>query len=96
VAALVHGGLGHGQPKGLIGARPTGRSGARWLTGDGAMGREEHWESISGLTRAWAVAWRPGNGSEETVEEVVGVGGAWARREEKEDGETCDGEQRSR
>jgi hypothetical protein len=35
------------------------------------------------------VAWRLSDGGEEMAEEVLGVGGAWARREEKEDGERC-------
>jgi hypothetical protein len=50
-----------------------------------------HGESISGLTGAWATVWRPGDSGEETVEEVLGVGSAWARREEKESGERCGG-----
>jgi hypothetical protein len=52
--ALVHGGLGHGRPEGLTGAGPSGRSGAWQLADDGAIEREEHGESISGLTRARA------------------------------------------
>jgi hypothetical protein len=58
----------------------------RWCNGEtGAQ------ESISGLTGARAAVWRPGDGGEEMVEEVLGVGGAWARREEKESGERCSG-----
>jgi hypothetical protein len=34
-------------------------------------------------------AWRPGNGGEEGAVEVLGAGGAWARREEKKSGERC-------
>jgi hypothetical protein len=71
------------------GARPNGLSGARLLTGGGATGRGVHGESISGLTRAWAAMWRLGEGGQETVEEVLGAGSAWARREEKESGERC-------
>jgi hypothetical protein len=73
-----------------------GHSGARRLTGDGATEREEHEESISDLTGARAVAWRPGNGGEEVAVEALGAGGAWAWREEKEDGERCGGGWQSR
>jgi hypothetical protein len=38
------------------------RSGAWWLTGDGVTEREEHGESISGLTGARAAACQPGDG----------------------------------
>jgi hypothetical protein len=48
-----------------------------------------HEESISGLTEAQAAVWSLGNGSEEMAEEVLGPGGTWARREEKERGERC-------
>jgi hypothetical protein len=91
VAALVHGGLGHSRPKGLARARPSGRFGAWWLTGDGATEREEHREFVLGLTRARAVAWRLGDGGEEMAEEVISVGTSWAQREEKEDRERCGG-----
>jgi hypothetical protein len=40
----------------------SGCSGAPQLTGGGAKEREEHREFGSGLTRARAAAWRPGNG----------------------------------
>jgi hypothetical protein len=60
---------------------------ARWLTGGGATGRGVHGESISGLTGARAAVWRLGNSGEEMEEEALGVGRAWARREEKESGE---------
>jgi hypothetical protein len=90
MAALVHSGLGHGRLKGLARARPSGRSGARWLTGNGATEREEHGESVSGLTRVRAVAWQLGDDGEETVEEVLSVGTSWAWREEKEDGEASE------
>jgi hypothetical protein len=53
-----------------------------------------HWESISGLTGAWAEGWRPGDGVEETAEEALGAGSAWAWREEKESGERCGGGRR--
>jgi hypothetical protein len=36
-----------------------------------------------------------GNSGEEVAVEALGEGGAWARREEKEDGERCGGGQRS-
>jgi hypothetical protein len=39
----------------------SGRSGAPQLTGGGAIEREEHGELSSGLTEAWAAAWRLGN-----------------------------------
>jgi hypothetical protein len=48
--------LGQGVSDDLTGARPNGRSGARWLTGDGAMEREDHGESVSGFTEARVVA----------------------------------------
>jgi hypothetical protein len=34
------------------------------------------------------------NGGEETIEEVLGAGGAWAQREEKRSEERCSGERR--
>jgi hypothetical protein len=75
----------------LIRARPNGYSGAWWLTGNGATEREEHGESVSSLTGARVVAWRPSNGGEEVVVEALSASGAWARKEEKEDGERCGG-----
>jgi hypothetical protein len=57
MAALVHGRQGLGRPKRLTGAQLSGRSRARWITDDGATEREEHGESISGLTGARVVAW---------------------------------------
>jgi hypothetical protein len=89
--ALIHGGLGHGWPKRLTGARPSSHSGARRLTGEGAIEREEHGESVSGLTEARAVVRRSFDGGEEVVVESFSAGGAWARREEKEDEERCGG-----
>jgi hypothetical protein len=89
--ALIHGGLGHGWPKRLTGARPSSYSGARRLTGEGAIEREEHGESVSGLTEARAVVRRSFDGGEEVVVESFSAGGAWARREEKEDEERCGG-----
>jgi hypothetical protein len=50
----------------------SGRSGAPRLAGGGAKRREEHGELGSGLTRAWAALWRPGDGVAEP-----GGGGAW-------------------
>jgi hypothetical protein len=41
-----------------------------------ATGRGVHGESISGLTEAWAVARRPGDGGEEMVEQALGAGSA--------------------
>jgi hypothetical protein len=54
-----------------------------------ATGRGVHRESISGLTGARVAVWRAGNGGEETTEEALGAGNAWARRDEKESGERC-------
>jgi hypothetical protein len=69
--------------RGLTGARPSGHSRARWLAGGGATGRGVHRESTSSITEAQAAVWRLIDGGEEMVEEVLGAGGAWARREEK-------------
>jgi hypothetical protein len=52
--------------------------------------REEHGESVSGLTVAWAAMWQPGDVGEEVAMEALGAGSAWAWREEK-DGERCGG-----
>jgi hypothetical protein len=79
----------HGRPQSSTEAQPSGRFGARWLTRGGTIGRGVHWESISGLTRAWAVVWRPGDGSEETTKEALDAGSTWVRRGEKESGERC-------
>jgi hypothetical protein len=73
----------------LDGARPSGRSGTRWLAGGGTAGRGVHGESISGLTGARAAVWRPGDGGKETTEEALGAGIAWEWRDEKESGERC-------
>jgi hypothetical protein len=54
----VHGGLQPWPAEGLTGAWPSGRSGARWLTGDGAMERGARGESVSGLTWVRAAVWR--------------------------------------
>jgi hypothetical protein len=67
----AHGGLAMAGRRGLTGARPNGRSGARWLTGGGAMGRGVHGESTSGLTGARAAVWWPVDGGEETAEEAL-------------------------
>jgi hypothetical protein len=66
----------------------------RWTDhhGGGTTGRGVHGESISGLTGSLAAARWPGDGGEETVEEALDAGGAWAWREEKESGERCGGE----
>jgi hypothetical protein len=71
----VHGGLAMAGQRGL--------TGAQWLIGGGATGRGVHGESTSGLTGARAAVWRLVGGGEETAEEALGAGGAWARREEK-------------
>jgi hypothetical protein len=55
----VHSGLAMADRRGLTGARPSGRSGARWLTGGGTTERGVHGESTSGLTRARAAVWWP-------------------------------------
>jgi hypothetical protein len=88
----VHDRLAMTGQRGLTRARPSGRSRAWWLTGGGAIGRGVHGESTSGLTRARAVVWRPVDGGEETAEEALDAGGAWARREDKASGERCGGE----
>jgi hypothetical protein len=69
--APVHGGLGHGRPKGVTGAQPSDRSGARRLIGGGTMESGVHGESITGLTRARVVMWRLGDNGEEAA--VVGA-----------------------
>jgi hypothetical protein len=69
--------LGQGISDDLAGARPNDCSGARWLSGNGTE-REEHGESVSGLTGAWAVAWQPRDGGEEVVVEAIGAHGTWA------------------
>jgi hypothetical protein len=56
------GGAGHGglQPwpaEGLTGARPSGLSGARWLTDDGAMESGARGASVSDLTVARVAVW---------------------------------------
>jgi hypothetical protein len=78
----------------LDGARSCGCSGAQWLTRGGATGRGVHGECILGLTEAQATMWRPGDGGEETTEEALDAGSAWAWREDKESGKRC-GEDRA-
>jgi hypothetical protein len=63
-------------------ARLSGRSRARWLARGGATGRGVYRESISGLTKAQAIVWRPGDGGEEMAEEALSAGCAWAWREQ--------------
>jgi hypothetical protein len=77
--------------KELTEAWPSGRSGARRHTDDGATERGEHEESISGLTGVRAAVWRPGDGGEEAAVVALDGGGARAWREEKESGERCGG-----
>jgi hypothetical protein len=55
------------------------------------MERGLHGESISCLTEARAVEWRPGDDGEEAVVVALGAGGTCVRREEKEHWERCDG-----
>jgi hypothetical protein len=93
---LVHGGLSQGWPKGCTRARPSGRSEARRLVGDGATQREKNGESVSGLTGAREALWQPGDGGEEVVVEALDAGDAWVWREEKEDGDRCGGGRQSR
>jgi hypothetical protein len=88
----VHDGLGPSQSKGLAGARPSSHSRARRPTGGGTAERAVYGESISGLTEAREAAWRPRDGGEEVAEEALGVGSAWAQREEMKSGERCSGE----
>jgi hypothetical protein len=62
LVALVHSEPWPWSAEELTGAWPSGRSGAGQLTGDSAMERREHGESVSGLTRARVAVWRPSNG----------------------------------
>jgi hypothetical protein len=82
-------GLHSGRRQGLTGARPNDRSDARCLIGDEAMEKGACGESVSGLTGARVTVWRPGDGGEEAVVVALGVGGAWAREEEKESRRRC-------
>jgi hypothetical protein len=50
-----------------------------------------HGESISSLTGARAVVWRPCDSDEEEAVVVLDVGSVLARREEKESEERCGG-----
>jgi hypothetical protein len=82
----VHGGLAMPGRRGLTGARPSGPSGAQWVTGGGATEGGVHGVSTSGLTGARAAMWRLVDDGEEMAVEVLGAGGAWAQREKKESG----------
>jgi hypothetical protein len=82
---------GQGRRWWLIGARPCGHSGAWALADGGAIKRGGHGDPGSGLTKARAAMKWPGNGGEENVEEALGAGSSWARREEKDSGERCGG-----
>jgi hypothetical protein len=53
------------------------------------MERGLHGESISGLTGAWAIVWRPSDDGEEAAVVALGGGRACEWREEKESGERC-------
>jgi hypothetical protein len=78
-------------------------AGPRWTADSGGGGHSEAWELASGsatkrgghrdpssgLTGARAVVRWPGDDGDEAVEEVLGVGSSWARREEKESEERC-------
>jgi hypothetical protein len=64
------------------------------LAGGGATVRGVYGRSTSGLTRAWAAVWRPGDSGEEMAEEELGAGGTWVQREEKESGERYGGGRR--
>jgi hypothetical protein len=55
------------------------------------MERGLHRESISGLTAAQVMAWRPGDDVEQVAVVVLSEGSVWAQREEKEDEERCGG-----
>jgi hypothetical protein len=62
----------------------SGRSGAPKLTGAGAKEREEHGELDSGLTRAWAAAWRTcDDGGAKRSQKLSGEGFQRGRGEEK-------------
>jgi hypothetical protein len=50
--------LGQGVGDDLTGVRPNSCFGARRLTGNGAIEREEHGEFVSGLTGVRVAAWR--------------------------------------
>jgi hypothetical protein len=65
------------------------RYGALKLTGGGAIERGEHGELGSGLTRARAAAWRPGDGGAEPEAAALGESDARAWREEKGGLERC-------
>jgi hypothetical protein len=49
------------------------------------------WGVHLGANWARAVAWRPSDSGEEVAVEELDAGGALARREEKEDGDSCGG-----
>jgi hypothetical protein len=57
-------------------SRPSGHSGARELTGGGIKWRAEHGGPISGLTKAQAALWWPGDSIEAAVERKLGTGSA--------------------
>jgi hypothetical protein len=59
-------------------------SGARKLTGGGTTARGEHGELGSGLTRAQASVWRPGDGGETAEEGELGDSGTHASGEGEE------------
>jgi hypothetical protein len=89
-----HRGLHSGRQQGLAGAQHNGRSGARWLTGNGAMEKGARGESVSGLTGARTAVWRPGDSCKEAGAVALGVGGASVWEEEKESGRRCGGGRR--
>jgi hypothetical protein len=60
----------------LTGAWPSGRSGERQITSDGAMERGVHEESTTGLTGAWVAVLRPSDDDEGAVVVALGGGGA--------------------
>jgi hypothetical protein len=57
-------------------SRASGHSGARELAGGGIKWRAEHGGPISGLTKAQAALWWPGDSIEAAVERKLGTGSA--------------------
>jgi hypothetical protein len=68
--------------RGPTAARTEG-SGAPKLTGGGAKEREEHGDLGSGLTGAWAAAWRPGDATARRGHGKLGGEGFRCGREER-------------
>jgi hypothetical protein len=69
-----HRGLHSGRRPGLVGARPSGRSGPRWLAARVAMGRARHGATGGPLTGARATARRRCTGNEASAPSSHGAG----------------------